>query len=333
MIKVGFGITLGFVALQVLLPSVSRAAGVSQVVPMCGVVGNATALAGYEGTNAVDGKGPTFSGPSSFFGGADAALGYGCANWMVQIDGAWNGTPAYGVTNLGGSTGTASDGRGHIGGVAFLRDASLGRIGIAGSEIFDGTGNSSGGAGLYAGSLTRLGGFGEYYVNDKFTLGAGAFYDSGVPYYVTYPNQPLSFSGFDGYLSAKFYPNNRLSLSLRGDMQSASSSWPSGGAGATVPDQYSGFAATAEVEYLFEGNNLSVLGGARYAGRLDATNWGPQGRTFYDEQAYVGVKFAFGGSDPTSLQARDRNGTYDNTSVMFEKLPNLNYDEKISGAH
>ena len=40
-----------------------------------------------------------------------------------------------------------------------------------------------------------------------------------------------------------------------------------------------------------------------------------------DLQAFIGFKYAFGGNSNATIVGRDRHGTYDNTSIFLEKLP------------
>jgi len=93
---------------------------------------------------------------------------------------------------------------------------------------------------------------------------------------------------------------------------------------------WNGVAGSAEAEYLIPNTSLSLLLGGRYASRnLDV---GSGGGTLIDTSGYVGVKWAFG-APVTSLRARDRAGTYDNTSVFDEKLPGIFYDEYNALSH
>ncbi len=83
---------------------------------------------------------------------------------------------------------------------------------------------------------------------------------------------------------------------------------------------FDGFAITGEAEYLVWDEGLSVFGGARYANR--EISEGGDSIDVDDLQVFVGLEFAFGAAG-SSLAGRDRSGPVDNTSVMFEKLPDF----------
>ena len=312
-----------------LLGTNAQAADVALPVAECGITGIVEGGAGYQGGN-VDFAGTKRDMSGNFLGFGEAAIGYGCVNWMAQLDGAfyYEGFSNNGVGfRRAPSQVNGRDSQGHIGGAIFWRDPAVGRLGLAGSEIlnnahFDGLGPS----GVdFGGSLTRLGAFGDFYASDAFTLGAGAFYVFGNPINNDFLGSGtyLSESGFEGNIHAKFYATDNISFGLQGDIQRANLT----SSGVVMP--FNGLAGSAEVEYLVPDTALSVFLGGRVASRtLEAgTNV-----TLNDTQGYIGVKFAFGGP-VGSLRARDRAGTYDNTSVFNEKLPGLGYDFINAATH
>ncbi|MDE2385419.1 MAG: hypothetical protein KGO53_12455 [Alphaproteobacteria bacterium] len=291
----------------------AKAADVAST-PECGVAGVVDGGVGYEGGNV--------SGPINkslhgmFMGYGETAMGYGCANWMAQIDGAFYHDGFSGTVNT--QNYDISGNKGHLGGALFWRDASEGRLGLAASEIFNNTHisvTSSPGEDI-GGSLTRVGAFGDYYASDAVTVGAGGFYVAGIPF--SAGSSGLSQSGFEGNLHAIFYVQDNISLGLQGDLQLANIT-SSGTAHA-----WNGYGISADAEYLIPDTAVSLFVGGRYASRtLDDVS---ANVTFNDAQGFVGVKWAFGGP-VSSLRARDRSGTYDNTSVFNEKLPSLFTDD------
>ena len=296
----------------------AQAADAFVPVAECGIAGIVEGGAGYQGGN-VNNGGSTLDMSGSFLGFGEAAIGYGCVNWMAQLDGAFyhEGFSHNNRLSRLPSQINGQDSQGHIGGAIFWRDPSVGRLGLAGSEILNNVHFDSGGTTLdVGGSLTRLGAFGDFYASDAITLGAGAFYVFGNPIN-NFFGTGLSESGFEGNLHAKFYATDNISFGLQGDIQRANLT-PSGGA--ATP--FNGIAGSAEVEYLVPDTALSLFLGGRVASRALE---GSADITLNDTQGYIGVKFAFGGP-VSSLRARDRAGTYDNTSVFNEKLPGLPYD-------
>jgi hypothetical protein len=90
---------------------------------------------------------------------------------------------------------------------------------------------------------------------------------------------------------------------------------------------FDGFAITAEGEYLVWDEGLSLFAGARYAEReIEEDDFSIN---VDDVQVFVGMSFAFGAAG-TSLVNLDRTGPIDNTSTMFEKLPDV-FSEFIAG--
>lgn len=192
---------------------------------------------------------------------------------------------------------------GHFGGALFWRDADRGAFGISASHVEQ--------------SLTlidtdywRGGVFGEFYFGNSFTIGGSAHYFSG---------KDLDFAdkdheGFELTANAKFYVMPELSLSLQGDLMLGELNT----SGPTI--DYDGWAITGEAEYLVWDEGLSVFGGARYAER--EMSFSGDSINVDDLQVFAGIEFAFGAAG-SSLAGRDRSGPVDNTSVMFEKLPDF----------
>lgn len=283
--------------------------------PECGIAGIVEGGFGYQGGNLTTNSGTDLSMSSNFTEFGETALGYGCGNWMVQLDGALYHSDF--SNNIRGGVYNGKDNRGHIGGALFLRDSSLGRVGLAASEVLNNFNFSAGSSsGDIGGSLTRVGGFGDYYASDAITLGAGAFYVGGTP--INGSGSGWSESGFEGNIHAKLYATDNISLAVQGDILRANFT-SSGSTGAS----WNGVAGSVEAEYLFPDTALSMFLGGRVASRTYETSG--SSLNFNDQQGYVGLKLAFGGP-VSSLRARDRAGTYDNTSVFDEKLPGLFYE-------
>jgi hypothetical protein len=295
---------LGFVAQAAPAPAPSA----------CGISGIVSGTGGYQGGSYSASNAKSVNLQSSIFGGGETALGYGCSNWMVQLDGAYytDSLSAF----FAGKNYYYQENKGHLGGAAFLRDDAMGRVGVAASDILFSM-NENVAFPVPAGSLTRIGAFGDYYASNSLTFGAGAFYVGGMP-----DNSfGASQSGFEGNIHAKFYATDNISLGLQGDLQLANLTGP--GMVGTFIDPWNGYAVTAEAEYLVPNTPVSVLLGGRFASRSITDTGNTQ--TYNDTQGWLGVKWAFG-DNVTSLRARDRSGTYDNTSVFNEKLPSRNTD-------
>ena len=219
-----------------------------------------------------------------------------CDAWNYQADFAYydHSTELDIIGKDGGGT------NGHLGGAAFWRDQSM-ALGVSGSLVNNDT--------FFKDiDYVRLGAFGEFYLNDQITFGGSAHY------FTSTDDNILGSKDHDGFelaAIAKFYPTQDLALSLRGDMMNSKLSGPGGSF------DLDGFAITGEAEYLVWDEGLSLFGGGRYANR--ELSVGSSSIEFDDLQAYVGIKFAFGGAGGGSLAQRDRSNAYDNTSVMNEK--------------
>jgi hypothetical protein len=201
----------------------------------------------------------------------------------------------------------------HIGGALFFRDPSSWAGGVSASWIsqdFEGKDID----------VFRVGVFGEFYVDDVFTLGASAHY-----YNTDWP-EGKDEDGFELAAWGRFYATPDFSLMLRGDVLLAN---VDGFEGIDEFDEedLDGWAITGEAEYLVWDQGLSILAGARYADRqfdIDLNPFPPPNvdldTEVEDFQVYAGIKFNFG-QDGTLIE-RQRTGTVDNTSLWNEKLPN-----------
>jgi hypothetical protein len=245
----------------------------------------------------------------------EAALDYACNDWVGQLDGAYYGhwasenTPVIDISNSNG----------HVGGAAFWRNADVGELGIAASRIFQTNSVKQLGVPVVtdvSGGLWRIGGFGEYYGGEMFTLGAGANYINGQAVFYQNPATPLDHTGFEADIYAKFYPSDNFGLTMRGDVLSSTMN----ALGQSF--NWKGYAVSAEAEYLIPDSAFSLFASARYAKRTLDNNAGSY-YSFDDKQGLLGIRFAFGGSPVSSLRDRDRHGSYDNTSVFDEKLPSF----------
>ena len=303
-----------------LLGTNAQAADAFVPVAECGITGIVEGGAGYQGGNVMaPAQNLTMSG--NFLGFGETGIGYGCGNWLAQLDGAWYHS---GFSNSGRLRLDGQDNQGHVGGALMWRDLSVGRFGLAGSEILNNA-HLSGGTNVdIGGSLTRVGVFGDFYASDAITLGAGGFYVTGNPF--SSGGTLIPETGFEGNIHAKFYATDNISLGLQGDVQRANLT----SAGVSLP--WNGIAGSAEAEYLVPNTALSLFLGGRFANRNFEQSGGGSPVTLNDTQGYIGVKWAFGGP-VSSLRARDRAGTYDNTSVFDEKLPGLFYDELNAISH
>jgi hypothetical protein len=195
----------------------------------------------------------------------------------------------------------------HIGGALFYRDPASWAGGLQASWISQDILSKDV-------DVFRVGLFGEFYLDDVFTLGgSAAYYNSdGLD---TGPGSKDE-DGFELAAWGKFYATPDFALTLRGDVLLANFDVPQGS-----DADFTGYAITGDAEYLVWDQGLSLFAGARYAEReLDPDNSSGD-LTIEDFQVFAGIKFAFG-QDGT-LSERQRTGTVDNTSLWNEKLPNL----------
>ena len=250
-------------------------------------------------------------------GFGEVAADLQCATWTFQADAAFysfttNGTYIFDNYDMAVY-------QGHIGGAIFNRKDDLGMIGLSGSRVlhhqkidfvspFNGIDiDYRDGAGYW-----RVGGFGEFYAGDALTLGAGAYYINGDWLKFGKSDNHFTEKGLEAFATLKYYPMDELAINLRGDILNSKIK---GG----EPFKFTGYALSAEAEYLVRDTHLSFFAGARYADRTlksDFTKY-----SIVDKQAFLGLRFTFGGPVSSSLGNRDRHGSYDNTSVFLEKLP------------
>jgi hypothetical protein len=189
----------------------------------------------------------------------------------------------------------------HIGGALFYRDPASWAGGLSASWI----GQDIEGADI---DVFRVGLFGEFYLDDVFTLGASAHY-----YNTDWP-EGKDEDGFELAAWGKFYATPDLALTLRGDFMWGDFDFDDVGGDDGDID---GFAIAGDAEYLVWDQGLSLFGGARYADR--EADDGDEDIEIEDFQVFAGIKFYFGHGG--TLIERQRTGTIDNTSVFHEKLP------------
>ena len=195
--------------------------------------------------------------------------------------------------------------QGHFGGAVFWRDPTAGDFGVAASrvdqELF--TKNND---------YYRFGAFGDFFLNDQVTLGAGAHYFANVDDFVV---GKKDHDGFELSAGAKFYATPDLKFSLDGELMLGQV------AVSTSPKfDLNGFAITGQADYRFMDDGLSGFVGARYAERTLDLGGGSSKVSLDDMQVFAGLSYAFGG-DKSSLASQDRTGPVNNTSTFFEKLP------------
>lgn len=260
-------------------------------------------------------------------GFGEGALGWRCGNWNFQADAALHNFT--GTDTPSAETGHFRDRQTHIGGAIFARVPDVAAVGISASVISDaarldvesplGDFSLSG-----SGNIFRFGAFGEYYVSDQLTIGGSAHYlKGGVPVPLFPPNDEVS--GLEVSALAKYYISENFVLTARADLFNGHLDLK--GLGVSVA-KLTGAAASLEGEYGLPNSNFSLFVGGRLAQRDFAITGYPTAE-LSDMQLYTGLKFSFGGGT-ASLAERDRSGTYDNTSVFAEKLPNIS-DSLVRG--
>ena len=275
-----------------------------------------------EGGGLLDGQHFKFDGGgediTNWLGGfGEGAVAMSCGNFGTQLDAAIHGFGASG--NAGAFSFTATDTNSHFGGDVFWRNPAKGAVGFSASRITHSFSSASSFGGTFNASdaLWRLGAFGEFYGSDTFSLGGGAYYLTGE-----LPTLVWTQNGFEGDVYANYYPSNNVALRLRGDLL-AQTFYNKNVAIVT----FGGFAISADAEYLIPDSAFSLFVGGRYANRDRKDTQDSFAENIVDLQGFVGAKFTFGGPTPCSLRQRDRHGTFDNTSVMQEKLPNIWSDQ------
>ena len=270
--------------------------------------------------------GPQIRSPSNWHSGfGEIAAGVTCSDWNFQADAAYYGFWASKTINTvpPPEDVNLSARQGHVGGSVFWRDPQSMALGVSGSWVSQGYDISASPANVAlatgsTGNIWRAGGFAEFYASDSLTLAASAHYFNG-----SLPNGQFSGGvaldqfGFEFAGIAKYYPTDDLALTARVDALRSTFRI------ADVANfDFNGYALSLEGEYLVPETQLSLFAGGRYADRT-ITLFSPARIDLQDTQAFIGVKYAFGGAAPSSIAARDRTRTYDNTSVFLEKLPSL----------
>lgn len=293
---------------------------------------NAAALIGTSGCTVMgivraggiyDAQNVSFEGPfnplnvdknwSSAFG--DGAIGLNCDAWNFQVDSAYYAFGGHDTYVTAPGTGDWTSNNGHIGGAAFWRDNDK-AFGLDGSVIFQSAfadieipGGLVGTA-TDARNMVRLGGFAEAYLSNSVTFGVSAHYFTGE-FAGNLVGKKHSEHGLELTALAKFYPTDNLAILFQAD----------GAVGkAQGANDLTSFAATLEVEYKFGESPISGFIGARWA-EQKINDPATDNIIVNDKQLFAGLKLEFGGSGQASLVKRDRTGTYDNTSTIFEKLP------------
>jgi hypothetical protein len=199
----------------------------------------------------------------------------------------------------------------HIGGAIFYRDPSSWAAGIQASWI---------GQDIVAKDIDvfRVGLFGEFYLDDAFTLGgSAAYYNKDWPGEDTLLGDGKDEDGFELALWGRFYATPDLALTLRGDAMFGDLDIDS--RDDTVDSDIDGYAITGDAEYLVWDQGLSLFAGARYANRTWDVDNEDINVEIEDFQVFAGIKFYFGQGG--TLLERQRTGPVDNTSVFHEKLP------------
>ncbi|WP_162914208.1 hypothetical protein [Taklimakanibacter lacteus] len=191
----------------------------------------------------------------------------------------------------------------HIGGALFWRDPSFAALGVQGSWISQDILSKDV-------DTFRVGLFGEFYLDDMFTLGGSAAYFNSDSV------DTLAGKDTDGFELAawgRFYATPDFALTLRGDLMLGDFDIDN------ESGDLNGWAITGDAEYLVWDQGLAIFGGARYAEREADFDDDDLEIEIDDFQVFAGLKFYFG-HDGTLLE-RQRTGTVDNTSVFQEKLP------------
>ena len=277
--------------------SIANSADISAVCEPIAATIQAGYMAGSDKYHVTD-TGTDISLDSGGFGtpfGEGAMLYHLCdSNLNLQIDAAYydhrfganNGSPA------------ATDDRWHVGGVAFWRERDLGVLGLDASYIVENVELDS-----ISNHLLRIGARGEYFGGENFTLGGGVGYVTGSRYTVD------DRRGFDANVWARAYLSDNLGLFARLDY--GNQDW--------FVFDLKQWAATAEAEYLVPNHQISILAGLRHG--VAEYNSGLHS-DYTTNEAYAGFKVYFGSSvQGEKLVSHHRNNTLDNTSTLFEKLP------------
>jgi hypothetical protein len=225
-----------------------------------------------------------------------------CGGFNVQADVAYYAHSGD-ISDFSSSDANIDQTNTHIGGDLFFRDPSSWTGGVQASWISQSIDSKDI-------DVFRVGLFGEFYLDDVFTLGGS------VHYFNTDWPENKDEDGVQVAAWGRFYATPDLSLMARGNLLFASiDNFEFDNNNDANLD---GWAVTGEGEYLVWDQGLSLFAGARYAERtLDPDEF--SNLDIRDFQVYGGVKFYFGQGG--TLIERQRTGTVDNTSVWDEKLP------------
>jgi hypothetical protein len=190
----------------------------------------------------------------------------------------------------------------HIGGAVFYRDPASWAAGLQASWI---------GQDVFSKDIDvfRVGLFGEFYLDDVFTLGGNvAYYNKDWP-------EGKDEDGIELGVFGRFYATPDFALTVRGDAVYTDFNFDSGSD--SEDGDLDGYAITGDAEYLVWDQGLSLFAGARWATRnFDVSD---ENLDIDDFQVFAGIKFYFGQGG--TLMERQRTGTVDNTSLWNEKLP------------
>ncbi len=294
--------------------------GQSQATPsgctVAGIVSGGGMLTGT--TLSETGSSGTIDGNwDSLFGEGGGVLT--CGSWNFQGDFAYYDHRASAPVGKNSSNKDFSLPEGHFGGDIFWRDPGAGAIGIQASYVSQ-TAILPG----FNADYLRLGAFGEYYLNDRATLGLGGHYFSSTHALYETNSTAKNHSGFELSADAKYYVTPDFKLTLTGELLNSKYDW-------TVvlgSENLNGYALTAQADYQFNDSGLIGFVGGRYARRTFWSDNSSNVLNVDDKQVYVGMSFAFGGQKG-SLVSHDRSGPVNNTSTFLEKLPDPISDAEI----
>ena len=232
-----------------------------------------------------------------FFGDAAARYKFCNTDLNAQIDASYVGNKfQYGFEDTW-----------HAGGILFLRDQSIGLLGIDGSYIardqhYDFVSPDT------RSKWLRFGVRGEWFAGENVTLGARVGHIDG-------DTSGFNLNGFDESVWARIYATSNLALTAKLDA----------GQFDYTGDKISDWAISADAEYLIPDQQVSLFGGARYAMKHSTFLGNANIPNTLDDQyasAFVGLKIYLGtAARGNTLVSQQRNNTLDNTSMLFERLP------------
>ena len=293
---------------------IGRAEARSVAPSECSVAGILTAGGMLEG-----GHFSSSSGGSTLDSAWGALFGEGaglvtCDAWNFQGDVAY-----YNHTAIArGKSFNAPEG--HFGGDIFWRDPSVGDFGFQASYLsqtsifntFDGNFD-----------IARGGLFGNYYLNDRVSLGANAhLFTTTHNVFRSKGSSGKGYSGFEVSADAKYYVTPNLKFTLTGDFLQSQYNAPSF---STIP-KLGGAAVTLQADYQFCDTGLTGFIGGRFAHRVFWTDSSSSTTNIDERQVFIGLTLPIG-AKPGSMVMHDRTGPVNNTSTFLEKLPEPTGDE------